>query len=125
MNRDDDFNDDDAVVDTSLVSDLASAPLLSNGAAVLDDVPRDRPRKLNVGRARNGRCVDVNCADVSIAFSSGFFSSPTDETVVDRRLKRLRAKAYKFIYFFPPHQIYHTYMAKYMIRARVSAREMK
>lgn len=78
---------------------MASAPfadvsmaLPSDGAAVLEGVPRDRPRKLNVGRARNGRCVDVTCADVSIAFSSGFFSSDIDEAVVDRRLKRLRAK---------------------------------
>lgn len=74
----------------------------SDGVVVLEGVPRDLPRKLNVGRARNGRCVDVTCADVSIAFSSGFFSSDIDEAVVDRRLKRLRAKMYKFM--FSPHQ---------------------
>lgn len=108
MKRDDGFNGDAVVGFSSFPSNLASAPfaelsppLPSDGAAVLEGVPRDRPRKLNVGRVRNGRCVDV--ADVSIAFSSGFFSSDIDEAVVDRRLKRLRAKMHEFI-FCSPHQ---------------------
>lgn len=100
MNRDDDFNGETDVADFSSLSNLTSAgsAASADGAAVLEGVTRDRPRKLKVGRVRNDRCVDVICADVSIAFSSGFFSSDATETGVDdRRLKRLRAEMCKFI----------------------------
>lgn len=96
MKRDDGFNG--AAVDgfsslSNFVSAACSVLPSANGAAVLEGVARDLPRKLKVGRVRNGRCVDVICADVSIAFSSGFFSSDATEAGVDdRRLKRLRAK---------------------------------
>lgn len=98
MKRDDGFNG--AAVDgfsslSSFTSDVANGSVLpsADGAAVLEGVARDLPRKLKVGRVRNVRCVDVICADVSIAFSSGFFSSDATEAGVDdRRLKRLRAK---------------------------------
>lgn len=95
MKRDDGFNGA-AVDDFSSLSNFVSAiacsvALPSDGDAVLEGVPRERPRKLNVGRVRNGRCVDDTCAEVSMAFSSGLFSSDTVDGVVDRRLKRLRA----------------------------------
>lgn len=97
MKRDDGFNG--AAVDGfSSFSNFASAMDGSvfpsaDGVVVLEGVGRDLPRKLKVGRVRNGRCVDVICDDVSIAFSSGFFSSGVTEAGVDdRRLKRLRAK---------------------------------
>lgn len=102
MKRDDGFNGD-AVDGFSSLSNLDSAiacsvALPSDGDAVLEGVPRDRPRKLKVGRVRNGRCVDDTWADVSIAFSSGFFSSDPADGVVDRRLKRLRAKICTFFF---------------------------
>lgn len=98
MKRDDGFNGAD-VDGFSSLSNFASAMVngsvlpSADGAAVLAGVARDLPRKLKVGRVRNGRCVDVTCADASMAFSSGFFSSDVTGTEVDdRRLKRLRAK---------------------------------
>lgn len=106
MKREDGFNG--VVVDGfSSLSNFASTmagsvlPSADDGAAtVVEGVARDRPRKLKVGRARNGRCVDVIDADVSIAFSSGFFSSDATETGVDERmLKRLRAKMCGFFVF--------------------------
>lgn len=83
----------------------------ADGAAVLEGVARDLPRKLKVGRVRSGRCVDEICADVSIAFSSGFFSSDATEAGVDddRRLKRLRAKMCEF---FLSHQLSTTKFVK-------------
>lgn len=97
MKREDDFNG--AAVDgfssfSDFTSEMAGSVFSSaDGAVVLEGVGRDLPRKLKVGRVRNGRCVDVICDDVSIAFSSGFFSSDVAEAGVDdRRLKRLRAK---------------------------------
>lgn len=69
MNRDDDFKfaaDDrtDSVLGLlfRLLIGISVDSLLSmvgGGAAVLDGVPRERPRRLNVGRVRNDRCVDV------------------------------------------------------------------
>lgn len=98
LKRDDGFNG--AAVDgfsslSNFTSATASGSVLpsADGAAVLAGVARDLPRKLKVGRVRNGRWVDVTCADVSMAFSSGFFSSVATGTGVDdRRLKRLRAR---------------------------------
>lgn len=66
----------------------------ANGTLVLGTVERERPRILNVGRARVVRCVDDDTWDaVSIAFSSAVFSSDNAgaDDGVDFKFKRLRA----------------------------------
>lgn len=67
MNRDDGFNaaGTDSVLGLlllfTLLIGISVDSLLSagNGADVLDGVARERPRGLNLGSVRNGRCVDV------------------------------------------------------------------
>lgn len=67
MNRDDGFKFADGKTDSvlgllfTLLIGISVDSLLSagDGATVLDGVPRERPRRLNVGRVRNDRCVDV------------------------------------------------------------------
>lgn len=64
LKRDDGFNGDATVDGFSSLSNFVSAlacsvALLSNdGGAVLEGVGRDLPRKLKVGRVRNGRWVE-------------------------------------------------------------------